>query len=151
VSECLAYSHLLYLCESACRFNSNSVLELQFNGRPVHCCYFAVGTRMQLDDPVSRAAAIQFWQWASRNEVSNDEDQMRSGSAAARIVIWYASDGSGRNARKQYSAAADVQVRGPRGRGAAFERILHDRQRPKPMRRAVVSLWKSRLAPARQE
>jgi hypothetical protein len=36
---------------------------------------------------------------------------------------------------------ADVQVRGPRGRGAAFERCLHDRPRPKPMRRANVSLW----------
>jgi len=91
---------------------------------------------MQLDDPISRAAAIQFWQWASRNEVSNDEDL--SGSAAARIVIWYTSDGSCRNARKQHSAAADVQVRGPRGRGAAFECVLHDRQRPKPMRRANV-------------
>jgi hypothetical protein len=53
--------------------------------------------------------------------------------------------------REQHSAPADVQVRGPRGRGAAFERCLHDRPRPKPMRRANVSLWKSRLARARQE
>src|ERR1700688_4197358 len=113
---------------------------------PVHRYYFpVVGTRMQLDDPISRAAAIQFWQWASRNEVPNDEDEILSGSAAARIVTWYASYGSGRNARK-HSAPADVQVRGPRGRGAAFERCLHDRPRPKPMRRADVSLWKSRLA-----
>src|ERR1700730_14009459 len=70
-------------------------------------------------------------------------------SAAGRIVTWYASYGSGRNARKQHSAPADVQVRGPRGRGAAFERCLHDRPRPQPMRRANVSLWKSRLARAR--
>src|ERR1700688_4982353 len=73
------------------------------------------------------------------------------GSAAAHIVTWYASCGSGRNARKQHSAPADVQVHGPRGGGAAFERCLHDRPRPKPMRRADVSLWKSRLARARQE
>src|SRR6202049_2215838 len=79
------------------------------------------------------------------------EDEILSGSAAARIVTWYASYGSGRNARKQHSALADVQVRGPRGRGAAFERCLHDRPRPKPMRRANVSLWKSRLARARQD
>jgi hypothetical protein len=43
---------------------------------------------MQLDDPISRAAAIQFWQWASRNEVLNYEDEILSGSAAARIVTW---------------------------------------------------------------
>src|ERR1700682_5093387 len=119
---------------------------------PVHRYYFpVVGTRVQLDNPISRAAAIRFWQWASRTEVPNDEDEILSGSAAARIVTWYASYGSGRNARKQHSAPADVQVRGPRGGGAAFERCRHDRPRPKPMRRADVSLWKSRLPRARQE
>ena len=111
---------------------------------PVHRCYFpVVGTRVQFDDPSSRAAAFQCWQWAFRNELLNDEDEILSGSAANRIVTLYASDGSGRYARKQLSAAADVQIRGPRGRGAAFERVLHDRQRSKPMRRANVSLWKS--------
>src|ERR1700732_5311214 len=81
-----------------------------------------------------------------RNEVPNDEDEILSGRAAGRIVTWYASYGAGRNARKQHSAPADVQLRGPRGRGAAFERCLHDRPRPQPMRRANLSLWKSRLA-----
>jgi hypothetical protein len=32
----------------------------KFNGRPEHRCYFPVGTRAQLDDPISRAAAIRF-------------------------------------------------------------------------------------------
>jgi hypothetical protein len=72
-------------------------------------------------------------------EVPNDEDEILSGSAAARIVTCYASHGSGRNARKQHSAPAYVQVLGPRGRGTAFERCLHDRPRPNPMRRANVS------------
>src|ERR1700675_3664082 len=108
---------------------------------PVHRYYFpVVGTRVQLDDPISRAAAIQFWQWASRNEVPNDEDEILSGSAAARIVTWYTSYGSGRNARKQHSAAANAQIRGPRGRGPPLERPLHDQPRPKPMRRTNVSL-----------
>jgi hypothetical protein len=80
----------------------------EFNGRPEHRCYFPVGTRAQLDDPISRAAAIRFWQWASRTEVPNDEDEILSGSATARVVTWYTSCGSGRNARKQHSAAADV-------------------------------------------
>jgi hypothetical protein len=123
----------------------------EFNGRPEHRCYFPVGTRAQLDDPISRAAAIRFWQWASRTEVPNDEDEILSGSAAARIVTFYASYASGRNARKRNSAPANVQVLGPRGRGAAFERCLHDRPRPQPMRRANVSLWKSWPARARQE
>ena len=122
----------------------------------MHRCYFVVDTRVQLDDPISRVAAIQFWQFASRNELPNDEDEILSGSAAAHIVIahivtWYASYGSGRNARKQHSAPADVQVRGPRGRGAAFERRLHDRPRSKPMRRADVDLWQPRRARAIQE
>jgi hypothetical protein len=39
-----------------------SVLNSKFNGRPVHRCYFLVNTRVQLDDPISRTAAIQFWQ-----------------------------------------------------------------------------------------
>src|SRR6267142_50037 len=69
----------------------------KFNGCPEHRCYFLVGPRAQLDDPISRAAAIQFWQWASRTEVPNDEDEILSGSAAARIVTCYASYGSGRN------------------------------------------------------
>jgi hypothetical protein len=106
----------------------------------VHRCYFlVVGTRVQFDDPISRAAAIR--QWASRNEILNDEDEILPGSAANRIVTWYASYRSGGNARKQQFA--DVEVRWPRGRGAAFERVLHDRQRSKPMRRANVSLWKA--------
>src|SRR6202163_4750865 len=71
----------------------------KFNGHPEHRCYFPVGTRAQLDDPISRAAAIRFWQWASRTEVPNDEDEILSGSAAARIVTFYASYASGRNAR----------------------------------------------------
>src|SRR5882757_2585229 len=34
----------------------------EFNGRPEHHCYFLVGTGAQFDDPISRAAAIRFWQ-----------------------------------------------------------------------------------------
>src|ERR1700722_6092898 len=79
----------------------------------------------------------------------NYEDEILSGSAAARIVTWYVSYGSGRNARKQHSAAADGQIRGPRGRRAPFEPRLHDRPRSKPMRRTDVSLWKFRLARTR--
>src|ERR1700716_1280235 len=41
--------------------------------------------------------------------------------------------------------------RGPRGRGSALERRLHDRPRSKPMRRAYVGLWELRYARALQE
>jgi hypothetical protein len=56
---------------------------------------FQLGTRAQLDNPISRAAAIQFWQRTFRNELPNNKDEMLSDSAAPRIVTWYASYDSG--------------------------------------------------------
>src|SRR5216684_6505082 len=83
-------------------------------------------------------------------EEPNDEDEILSGSAAARTVTRDVSYGSGANKRRQRSAAG-IRKRGPRGRGSALERRLHDRPRPEPMRRAHVDLWQPRRARAIQE
>src|SRR5216684_1178088 len=83
-------------------------------------------------------------------EEPNDEDEILSGSTAARTVTRDVSDGPGANKRKQRSAAG-IRKRGPRGGGSALERRLHDRPRPEPMRRAHVDLWQPRRALAIQE
>src|SRR5260370_7329804 len=82
-------------------------------------------------------------------EEPNDEDEILSRSTAARTVT-RDSYGSGANKRRQRSAAG-IRKRGPRGRGSALERRLHDRPRPEPMRRAHVDLCQPRPAPAIQE
>src|SRR5258708_4981360 len=83
-------------------------------------------------------------------EEPNDEDEILSGSAAARTVTRDVSYGSSANKQNQRSATG-VRKRGPRGRGSALERRLHDRPRPKRMRRAHVDLWQPRRARAIQE
>jgi hypothetical protein len=55
-------TYTISISKGACRFNPNLVFNSKFNGRPMHRCYFSVGTRVQLGDPISRAAAIHFWQ-----------------------------------------------------------------------------------------
>src|ERR1700732_3718520 len=83
-------------------------------------------------------------------EEPNDEDEILSGSTAAGTVTRDVSYSSGANKRKQRPATS-IRQRGARGRGSALERALHDRPRPKPMRRAHVDLWQPRRARAIQE
>ena len=67
----------------------------------------------------------------------NDEDEILTGSIAA--VAGDVSYSSSANERTSLFAA-NIWKRGPRGRSSFLERCLHDRPRPKPMRRANVSL-----------
>src|ERR1700730_14920460 len=78
--------------------------------------------------------------WMGLRAGRREEDEILSGNVAARIVTRDASYGSGANERKQRSAAG-IRNQWPRGRGSTLERRLHDRPRPKPMRRAHVDLW----------
>jgi hypothetical protein len=68
----------------------------------------------------------------------NDEDEILTGSIAA--VAGGVSYSSSANERTSLFAAS-IRKRGPRGRSSSLERCLHDRPRPKPMRRAHVGLW----------
>jgi hypothetical protein len=80
----------------------------------------------------------------------NDEDDMLTGTTSARTAR-DASYGAGASNRERWSIAdTDTRPR-PRGRGSTVERCLHDRPRPKPMRRAHVNLRQFQCACAIQK
>src|SRR6476469_1631315 len=70
---------------------------------------------------------------------SNDEDLVPSGSTITRAIARDASDSSDPNQQHGRSIAFK-RVRGPPDRSSTMERCLHDRSRPKRMRRADVDL-----------
>jgi hypothetical protein len=72
----------------------------------------------------------------------NHEDEIHSGSVAGGILTGNISRRSGAQQRKRRTAA-DTRD-GPRGRGSVLECCLHERPRPKPVRRADVGLWQPR-------
>src|SRR5260370_16177823 len=78
--------------------------------------------------------------WTVLRAERREEDEILSGSAAARTVTGDVGDSPGSNERKRRPAAGRQDLR-TRGRGSALERRLHDRPWPKPMRRAHVDLW----------
>jgi len=81
------------------------------------------------------------------NKEPDDDDEIICGGAVDRAVP--RNVGSGANRRK-HGATAGLRD-GPRGRGAALERRVHDRPRSKPMRRADVGLRQPPSACAVQE
>src|ERR1700682_5817671 len=78
--------------------------------------------------------------WMVLRAGRREEDEILSGSAAARTVTGDVGDSSGSNERKRRPAAGGQDLR-TRGRGSALERCLHDRPCATPMRRAHVDLW----------
>jgi hypothetical protein len=80
-----------------------SVLKSNLMAVPCIVAIFLVSARVQLDDSISSAAGIQPAAASSQREPpakrgTNDEDEVFSGSAAARTVTRCASHGSGANA-----------------------------------------------------
>jgi hypothetical protein len=70
---------------------------------------------------------------------SNDEDLIPSGSIITRVVARHVIDSSDPNQQHRRSSALK-RDREPPDRSSAMERCLHDRSRPKRMRRADVDL-----------
>src|SRR5216683_2232547 len=86
----------------------------------------------------------------SADKELNDEDEILCGSAAARTLTRNVSYGSGAN-EQNHCTAADIRDGRARGGRSTLERCLHDRPRPKPVRRAHVDFWYPRRARAIQE
>ena len=100
---------------------------------------------------MSTARSATFAEAADRPELAryppsrepDNEDPANHGRAVARGVTRGADDGAGAKPQTQ-RASPDKRNFGTRGRSTAMERRLHDRSRPKRVRRADVDLRQQR-------